>query len=128
MTNAPGNGVSVNFMSQRRAGQGPDPIPPKKIPIDLCGPQQILKLFQTRKAPSIEEIGRQVDLRKDIMELLRAPACIPIASEIRQLRADLLKRDPVAAVVGTLFTKRQTATRKNFCHNLGNLLDRIVMT
>ena len=52
-------------------------------------------------------------LLKDIVELLRSPAGIPITFEIRQLRSNLLEGDPIAAVVRALLTKRQSAVGKD---------------
>ncbi len=58
-------------------------ILPEEVLIDLLGAQEILKLFQAGEAAVVKNVGRHLHLLKDVVELLRAPAGIPIAFEIR---------------------------------------------
>ena len=68
--------------------------------IDLFCMQQVLQLFEPGEGAEFEILALHVDLAEEVKELRCPHAGIPSAAELREMLADLVKRNTVTPAVG----------------------------
>ena len=61
----------------------------------------MVKLLEAREGPELEPVERHIDALEHVIKLTRSLRCIPAAGELREVRADLLKRDAIAVSMAT---------------------------
>src|SRR2546423_1188772 len=102
-------------------------IPPKKVLVDLFRANQVLQLFQTGEAWTLEYVAAHINLSEYLVQLLRTTTRIPITGESWKSCLNLLERYAIAAIIRPLFSKSHLTAGKYFAHNIGDFLDCVIL-
>ena len=89
--------------------------------------KQVFQLLEPGEGTEIEDLFGHIDSLVDLTKLLGSLSCVPLTTEARQLRVDLVEGHSIASVVSGARPNGKLTAGKGTRNDLSDLFDPVVI-